>query len=304
MVSTPSPARQLDDVARFIVSGASRDYIFSEGDYGREIYIVQEGQVEILKTLGGSQVRLAVLETGDCFGETELFEDQPRAVSARALTDCKLVRIDPSTFQEIVWENPEIALRVMREICRGWRRQSPGPSQDPTDAPQAQPSTSDAKVGLESARPEAPDDDAALSGEHDLLSDHDLALDEASEPTKRDSTSKETSAVAGVRSYLVHSGSGVEFELSLATDTVVGRADRETGFVPDIDFTSVDERRTVSRRHAKISRLTGGFYLGELLGADNGTFVNGKRVKTALPVKLNDGDRVRLGYVETVFRRR
>lgn len=37
------------------------------------------------------------------------------------------------------------------------------------------------------------------------------------------------------------------------------------------------------------------------MGTRNGTFVNGERIKTGVEVKLNDGDRLRFGLVETVF---
>ena len=44
-----------------------------------------------------------------------LLEEQPRQVSARALTGYKLLRIDHSTFDQMVEEKPEIAVRMLRK---------------------------------------------------------------------------------------------------------------------------------------------------------------------------------------------
>jgi hypothetical protein len=63
----------------------------------------------------------------------------------------------------------------------------------------------------------------------------------------------------------------------------------------DNDFVVEDER--VSRNHAKIERIGGGFLLRDT-GSRNGTFVNGKRV---VEQQLVDGDRVSLGGWELGF---
>ena len=57
---------------------------------------------------------------------------------------------------------------------------------------------------------------------------------------------------------------------------------------------------SVSRQHARIREEAGEYRVVEL-GSANGTFVNDQKV--ADPVVLQDGDRVRFGEVEFVFRR-
>ena len=69
---------RLDDVAQFMVSGKAGDYIFEEGDTGTDMFIIQEGEVEILKLSGSQMHRLALLEAGDFFGEMSLLEELPR----------------------------------------------------------------------------------------------------------------------------------------------------------------------------------------------------------------------------------
>jgi CRP-like cAMP-binding protein len=124
------------------------DYIFREGDLGTEMYIIHEGKVEILNRLGDDDRVLAVLEKGDFFGEMSVLEDLPRAATARALTDSRLLQINGSTFDQMLQSNPEIAVRMMRKLSRRLRetdellktsfgnRQSPISSEIPSLAAQ------------------------------------------------------------------------------------------------------------------------------------------------------------------------
>ena len=105
----------------YLVEFADGDYIFREGDLGTEMYIIAEGKVEILNKMSGKETVIAVLEKGDFFGEMSILEDMPRAASARALTATKLVQINGSTFDQMLRDNPEVAVRVMRKLSRRLR---------------------------------------------------------------------------------------------------------------------------------------------------------------------------------------
>ena len=69
----------------------------------------------------GEEKLLATLEKGDFFGEMSILEDVPRTASARAKTDCELVRINQSTFDEMLRHNAEIAVRMLRKLSRRLR---------------------------------------------------------------------------------------------------------------------------------------------------------------------------------------
>jgi CRP-like cAMP-binding protein len=99
----------------------SGSYVFREGELGREMFIIQDGQVEITQRAAGEERQLAVLEKGDFFGEMALLEDLPRAGSARALSEVRLVQINGSTFDQMLRDNPEIAVRMMRKLSRRLR---------------------------------------------------------------------------------------------------------------------------------------------------------------------------------------
>ncbi|HEY4572981.1 MAG TPA: cyclic nucleotide-binding domain-containing protein, partial [Thermoanaerobaculia bacterium] len=105
----------------YAVEYKAGEHIFREGDLGTEMYIINEGKVEILNVVGDEEQVLAVLEKGDFFGEMSVLEDLPRAATARAATDVRLLQINGSTFDQLLQGNPEIAVRMMRKLSRRLR---------------------------------------------------------------------------------------------------------------------------------------------------------------------------------------
>jgi CRP-like cAMP-binding protein len=114
-------AKKASSGGGYLAEFADGEYIFREGDLGTEMYIIAEGKVEILNQMNGKEVVIAVLEKGDFFGEMSILEDMPRAASARALSATKLVQINGSTFDQMLRDNPEVAVRVMRKLSRRLR---------------------------------------------------------------------------------------------------------------------------------------------------------------------------------------
>jgi hypothetical protein len=106
---------------RYIVTHPMGDIIFSEGDIGTEMYIIQSGTVELFKSIAGETRVLATLEKGDFFGEMSVLEDLPRTASARAKTDIEIVRINGAMFDTMLKNNTEIAVRMMRKLSRRLR---------------------------------------------------------------------------------------------------------------------------------------------------------------------------------------
>lgn len=121
-------------------------YVFRQGEAGSEMFIIQEGKVEILTQKGQKEVALAVLEEGDFFGEMAVLEDLPRTASARTVTRCQLLRIDRQTFDQLIRHNPEIAVRMLRKLCHRLRSAQPQPLEAPATSPP--PPTAAATVGI------------------------------------------------------------------------------------------------------------------------------------------------------------
>jgi 3',5'-cyclic-nucleotide phosphodiesterase len=109
---------------------------------------------------------------------------------------------------------------------------------------------------------------------------------------------------AGVAARLLHVESGSYFPLPAASEAVVGRADPRSKSQPDVELSSVDAHRSLSRRHAVVKRVETGYRLVEEPRVANGTFLNGRRLRPGVAVPLKDGDEVSFGLIRTVFRTR
>ena len=116
--------RRTPSESSYVVTHKAGSLIFREDEAGDAMFIIQKGQVEILKVVGRKEQRLALLEEGDFFGEMAILEDLPRAASARAVTDCELMRIDSSTFDHMVRHNPEIPIRMLRKLSARLRERA------------------------------------------------------------------------------------------------------------------------------------------------------------------------------------
>ncbi len=99
-------------------SFAAGQSVFKAGDPGDSMYIVNEGEVEILD----GATSLEVVGPGSIFGELALIDDEPRSATAVAKTDCKLVAVDRRRFEFMVTETPFFALAVMKVVADRLRR--------------------------------------------------------------------------------------------------------------------------------------------------------------------------------------
>jgi hypothetical protein len=84
--------------------------------------------------------------------------------------------------------------------------------------------------------------------------------------------------------------------------TLVGRKDPVTEIYPDIDLSTVDTNRSISRRHAKLSVSGQEIFLQEEIGTTNGTFLNGERLKKGEYYPVHEGDEVQFGLVRCTFK--
>jgi pSer/pThr/pTyr-binding forkhead associated (FHA) protein len=98
-------------------------------------------------------------------------------------------------------------------------------------------------------------------------------------------------APAGLGAYLLAS-SGVKFLLRPANQ--IGRQGSQTRVHLEVDLTPLDEKRVISRQHARIE-LRDNTYLLEDLASRNGTFVNARLLERGEKVALKSGDRLSFG---------
>lgn len=91
--------------------------IFSEAQSGSDMFIIQRGEVAISKVVNGEEVTLAVLKKGDMFGEMALIENKPRSASAIAHSDCLLMVINRSNFNQMVTTQPQLIAKLTTTLA-------------------------------------------------------------------------------------------------------------------------------------------------------------------------------------------
>jgi len=95
---------------------------------------------------------------------------------------------------------------------------------------------------------------------------------------------------------LIERGNSVATEFPLTSEeSNIGRWDADNGIFPDVDLDAYDPDSKVSRKHARVVRRDGAYFI-EDLGSTNGTFVNrGRRLLPGTPQELNEGDEIIVG---------
>ena len=92
--------------------------LFTNGDAGDKMFLVLEGQVDVLV---GSKIVTTVGLHG-IVGEMALLDLEPRSASAVVSEAGEIAVIDRSTFLDLVREQPSFALYVMRTMAQRIRR--------------------------------------------------------------------------------------------------------------------------------------------------------------------------------------
>ena len=98
------------------------DVIFRKGDAGDCMFVIQEGQVEVLGELEGQELRLAVSGAGEVIGEMAIFEHQAHSATVRALGKARVLTVDEKTFLRYVHQDPSLAYQLLKMMSSRIRR--------------------------------------------------------------------------------------------------------------------------------------------------------------------------------------
>ncbi len=82
--------------------------LISQGETGRDIFVICLGSVKISKTFGEAGAELAVLKTGDMFGEIALVRDGIRMATAVTGEESQIYRLVYQDIQYILKNNPAL----------------------------------------------------------------------------------------------------------------------------------------------------------------------------------------------------
>lgn len=97
---------------------ADGQMIFGQGDQGSSLMLVVEGRVRIgTMSREGRELILAIVETGELFGELALLDGKERSADAVAFGNCVVVALDRRDLLPLLREWPDTAMRLLEFVC-------------------------------------------------------------------------------------------------------------------------------------------------------------------------------------------
>ncbi|OFW16471.1 MAG: hypothetical protein A3F69_01440 [Acidobacteria bacterium RIFCSPLOWO2_12_FULL_66_10] len=100
------------------------EVIIRQGETDDSMFVIQQGQVEIVVLRDGTETRLRVAGEGELLGEMAIFDHQPRSATARALGTVRALTVDKKNFLRRVSEDPSIAFKLVETMSRRVRELS------------------------------------------------------------------------------------------------------------------------------------------------------------------------------------
>ena len=107
------------------------EFIFRQGDEGDCAYIVQAGQVDIVKVSGGddeaeqTEVVLGSVGEGGIFGEMALIDDFPRMAGARAAEMTTIIIVNRRMFDQKMAKTDPFIRGLLKIFAGNIRAMSP-----------------------------------------------------------------------------------------------------------------------------------------------------------------------------------
>lgn len=96
--------------------------ICHEGEAGTCMFVIQAGEVEVVRGTDGDRARLALLGAGDFFGEMALFGGDPRSATVRAVGEARVLTVDKRMLLRRIHEDPTLAMRILDVLSARIRR--------------------------------------------------------------------------------------------------------------------------------------------------------------------------------------
>jgi CRP-like cAMP-binding protein len=94
------------------------EVIICQGDVGTCMYVIQEGQVEVVLEGDDQEVQIGVRGPGEFLGEMAIFDRDVRSATVRALGQARVLTVDKKNFMRRVHEDPSLAFRLVETMSR------------------------------------------------------------------------------------------------------------------------------------------------------------------------------------------
>lgn len=111
-----------EDLARVALIAAEVEFepgatLMTEGEMGDSMYLVLEGEVEVVK----GHTPVATLGPRECVGEMAILDSDPRSATVRARGFTRALMVEREDFYDLLDERLDIARGVIKVLCRRLR---------------------------------------------------------------------------------------------------------------------------------------------------------------------------------------
>ena len=93
------------------------DSLFKQGDSGDALYVIMEGEADVLVDTPGGQITVATMGKNDFVGDIAVLCDVPRTATVTATSQLTTLRITKDLFFQLVCQFPQIAIEIMRVLA-------------------------------------------------------------------------------------------------------------------------------------------------------------------------------------------
>lgn len=128
LADVPLFAGLSSDQLRLLAFGAEHrrlrggEILFREGARADAGFVVAEGAIVLVAGRAGQERQVARAEAGTLLGEIALLTDTRRPATAKAETDCDVIRITRTLFRRMLEEYPEIAFALHAKLTEDLAR--------------------------------------------------------------------------------------------------------------------------------------------------------------------------------------
>ncbi len=111
-----------DDIAEVVETSEIRqvkagEAIITEGEEGKDIYVIRVGSMIVEKEIGGKPVFLSYLPAGSYVGEMALIAGGQRTATVKAAIKSEVIRIDGEAFEKVLDQHPGLMERAKRDMA-------------------------------------------------------------------------------------------------------------------------------------------------------------------------------------------
>lgn len=109
---------ELPAFSRFAKKYEPGQVIITEFEPGDSFYLIQSGNVQLVKCVNGQNKNLDILKPGEFFGEMAILDNSPRSATCLAEGPVQCLEFNKANFEILITGNPQIALNILKLFCK------------------------------------------------------------------------------------------------------------------------------------------------------------------------------------------